>query len=367
MSSAVADDVDLVGVSRSNGALRGSKCCANALLPANAGELSPSRRRFASRQRSRSRPPPMEGGASSLLQRRPKPTAGDEGRKAMTMIDDTLAAIDADAGPALERLFDFLRIPSVSARARPFPRLRAGGGLAGRRTRRDRLRGRQASDRRAGRWSSATSKAARRDAPHVLFYGHYDVQPADPLDLWRSPPFEPKLEPGPRGERIVARGASDDKGQLMTFLEACRAFQKFGGPPCRSPCCSKARRRPARRRCPPSSRKNAKTLKADVALVCDTGMWDATTPAITTALRGIVADEVILTGANRDLHSGLYGGVAVNPIHVLARILGELHDDNGAVALPGFYDGVEELPGGDPRAMGGARFRRRRPFSATSA
>jgi acetylornithine deacetylase/succinyl-diaminopimelate desuccinylase-like protein len=89
---------------------------------------------------------------------------------------------------------------------------------------------------------------------------------------------------------------------------------------------------------------NAKELKADVALVCDTGMWDRATPAITVALRGIVGEEVILTGANRDLHSGLYGGLAVNPIHVLSKILGELHDDTGAVAIPGFYDGVEELP-----------------------
>ena len=89
---------------------------------------------------------------------------------------------------------------------------------------------------------------------------------------------------------------------------------------------------------------NAKELKADIALVCDTGMWDRSTPAITIALRGIVGEEVMLTGANRDLHSGLYGGLAVNPIHVLSKILGELHDDTGAVAIPGFYDGVEDLP-----------------------
>ncbi len=261
----------------------------------------------------------------------------------MSIIDDTLAAIDADAGQALDRLFDFLRIPSVSASPAHV-----------------------ADCQRAAEWLVAqlvaigfdaaihptdgkpmvvgTIKAARRDSPHVLFYGHYDVQPPDPLDLWRSPPFEPTLETGPDGDRIVARGASDDKGQLLTFLEACRAFQKFGGPPCAITVLFEGEEEIGSPSLPAFLADNAKRLSADVALVCDTGMWNATTPAITTALRGIVADEVILTGANRDLHSGVYGGAAVNPIHVLARILGDLHAADGAVALPGFYDGVEELP-----------------------
>ncbi len=261
----------------------------------------------------------------------------------MTMIDDTLAAIDADADPALDRLFEFLKIPSVSAAPAHFADCeRAADWLVAELGAIGFEAAKHATDGRpmvVGR-----VKAARRDSPHVLFYGHYDVQPADPLDLWRSPPFEPKLEAGPRGERIVARGASDDKGQLMTFLEACRAFHKSGGPPCAVTALFEGEEETGSPSLPTFLAKNAKTLKADIALVCDTGMWGPSTPAITTALRGIVADEVILTGANRDLHSGIYGGVAVNPIHALARILGALHDASGAVALPGFYDGVEELP-----------------------
>ena len=169
-------------------------------------------------------------------------------------------------------------------------------------------------------------------------------QPVDPLNLWRNPPFEPRLEVGAQGEEIVARGASDDKGQLMTFLEACRAFGQFGGPPCHITVLFEGEEETGSPSLPAFLAENAKELKADVALVCDTGMWDRSTPAITIALRGIAADEVVLTGANRDLHSGLYGGLAVNPIHVLSKILGELHDDAGAVAIPGFYDGVEEIP-----------------------
>jgi acetylornithine deacetylase/succinyl-diaminopimelate desuccinylase-like protein len=130
----------------------------------------------------------------------------------------------------------------------------------------------------------------------------------------------------------------------MTFLEACRAFKQFGGPPCHVTALFEGEEETGSPSLPAFLSQNAKDLKADIALVCDTGMWDRSTPAITIALRGIVGEEVILTGANRDLHSGLYGGVAVNPIHSLCKILGELHDDNGAVAIPGFYDGVEELP-----------------------
>ncbi len=262
----------------------------------------------------------------------------------MATIDDILSVIDAEQGPALERLFAFLKIPSISAVPAHFPDCeRAADWLVAELAE----LGFEAAKRPTEGRPMVVGhvKPARRDAPHVLFYGHYDVQPVDPLNLWRNPPFEPKLEPGgTRGERIVARGASDDKGQLMTFLEACRAFKTFGGPPCAVTALFEGEEETGSPSLPAFLAKNAKTLKADVALVCDTGMWGPSTPAITTALRGIVNEEVILTGANRDLHSGIYGGAAVNPIHALARILGALHDADGAVALPGFYEGVEELP-----------------------
>ncbi len=261
----------------------------------------------------------------------------------MATIDDILSAIDAEQGPAVERLFAFLAIPSISAAPAHFPDCeRAADWLVAELAELGFEAAKQPSEGRP--FVVGHAKSARRDAPHVLFYSHYDVQPVDPLDLWRNPPFEPKLEAGPRGERVVARGASDDKGQLMTFLEACRAFKKFGGPPCAVTVLFEGEEETGSPSLPAFLAKNAKSLKADIALVCDTGMWGPSTPAITTALRGIVNEEVILTGANRDLHSGIYGGAAVNPIHALARILGALHDANGAVALPGFYDGVEELP-----------------------
>ena len=261
----------------------------------------------------------------------------------MATIDDILSAIDSGQKTALDRLFAFLSIPSISAVPAHFPDCeRAADWLV---TELGDL-GFEATKRpTAGRpMVVGRIKAARREAPNVLFYGHYDVQPVDPLNLWRNPPFEPKLEAGPQGEEIVARGACDDKGQLMTFLEACRAFKQFGGPPCHITALFEGEEETGSPSLPAFLAENAKELKADVALVCDTGMWDRSTPAITIALRGIAGEEVVLTGANRDLHSGLYGGLAVNPIHVLSKILGELHDDTGAVAIPGFYDGVEEIP-----------------------
>ncbi|HTR15333.1 MAG TPA: M20/M25/M40 family metallo-hydrolase [Roseiarcus sp.] len=261
----------------------------------------------------------------------------------MARIDDVLSAIDADQGPALDRLFQLLAIPSISAISAHHPDCeRAADWLAAQLTELGFEAKKHPTDGRP--MVVGHAKASRPEGPHVLFYGHYDVQPVDPLQLWRNPPFEPKLESGPHGDRILARGASDDKGQLMTFLEACRAFKAFGGPPCAITVLLEGEEETGSQSLEPFLAKNAAMLKADVALVCDTGMWGRDTPAITTALRGLVGEEVILRGANRDLHSGIYGGAAVNPIHVLSRILGSLHDENGAIALPGFYEGVEELP-----------------------
>jgi len=182
-------------------------------------------------------------------------------------------------------------------------------------------------------------------APHLLFYGHYDVQPADPLELWHRDPFDPAVEDTPAGRVIRGRGAADDKGQLMTFVEACRAWiAEHGALPCRITFFFEGEEESGSPSLVPFLRENADELAADLALVCDTGMYDRKTPSIVTQLRGMLREEVVLRGASRDLHSGLYGGLAVNPIHVLSRVLADLHDDTGRVTLEGFYDGVAETP-----------------------
>jgi acetylornithine deacetylase/succinyl-diaminopimelate desuccinylase-like protein len=261
----------------------------------------------------------------------------------MPTLDDVLSTIDANQGDALDRLFALIEIPSISAIPAHFPDCdRAADWLV------SQLRelGFESSrvDTPGRPMVMGSAKAKTRDAPHILFYGHYDVQPADPLDLWKTPPFAPRLEQGANGERIVGRGAADDKGQLMTFLEACRAFGANGGLPCHVSVLFEGEEETGSPSLPAFLTQYAKSLKADLLLVCDTSMWDAKTPAITTMLRGLAMEEVVIKAANRDLHSGLYGGAAINPIRVLARIIADLHDANGAVALPGFYDGVEELP-----------------------
>jgi len=183
-------------------------------------------------------------------------------------------------------------------------------------------------------------------SPHVLFYGHYDVQPVDPLELWHDDPFAPALKEVEPGRKVITgRGSADDKGQLMTFVEACRAWKAVhGGLPCRVTLLFEGEEESGSPSLKPFLEANAAELKADFALVCDTGMWDRDTPAISTALRGLVGEEVVVHAADRDLHSGEFGGAAANPIRILSRVLADIHDENGRVTIPGFYDGVEETP-----------------------
>ncbi|WP_207485059.1 M20/M25/M40 family metallo-hydrolase [Arenibaculum pallidiluteum] len=179
--------------------------------------------------------------------------------------------------------------------------------------------------------------------PHVLYYGHYDVQPPDPLDLWTSPPFEPQIVEAERGRRVVARGAVDDKGQVMTFIEAFRAWKEVHGTiPIRATVLLEGEEETGSPSLVPFLKANAAELQADFCLVTDTNAWDVDAPAITTRLRGMLYMEVTLAGPSHDLHSGLFGGAVPNPINVLVGILGQIHDAEGRVQFDGFYDSIRE-------------------------
>ncbi|MEO9826531.1 MAG: M20/M25/M40 family metallo-hydrolase [Paracoccaceae bacterium] len=182
-------------------------------------------------------------------------------------------------------------------------------------------------------------------APHLLFYGHYDVQPVDPIELWHRDPFDPALEDAPNGKVIRGRGPADDKGQLMTFVEACRAWKAVNGSwPCKITFLFEGEEESGSPSLIPFLKANADELSApDIALICDTGMFDRDTPAICTMLRGLLGEELTITGPDKDLHSGMFGGPAINPARVLSRIIASLHDDTGRITVPDFYDGVPEL------------------------
>lgn len=258
-------------------------------------------------------------------------------------LEAVLAHLDADAAAARARLCDWLRIPSISAQPAHAADCRRAAAWA-----RDRLA--EAGFRAALRETAGQPCVVAHHpgpggaAPHLLFYGHYDVQPADPLALWTSPPFEPTILAGPHGDRVVARGAVDDKGQTSLWLEALRAWHATaGGPPCQVTVLIEGEEETGSPSLEAFLAAHAAELRADVAVISDTGMWDIATPAITTRLRGLVYAQIDLFAAKRDLHSGIYGGSALNPLNLLARILGDLHDDQGRVRIPGFYDGVGEL------------------------
>ncbi len=256
-------------------------------------------------------------------------------------LDAVLARIDDDLPAATERLMSLLRIPSIStdpayaeacaaaaewlvedlrslgidAEARPtpgHPMVVGHGGGTGR---------------------------------HLMFYGHYDVQPVDPLELWDRDPFDPEVQDIPGGKVIRGRGASDDKGQLMTFVEACRAWKAVHGSlPGRISFFLEGEEESGSPSLVPFLEANSEELSApDICLICDTSMFDRKTPAITTMLRGLLGEELTITGPSRDLHSGSYGGIARNPIRVLTRILASLHDADGRITVPDFYDGVDEV------------------------
>ena len=255
-------------------------------------------------------------------------------------LDAVLNRIDQNLPQALDRLMVLLRVPSISTD----PAFKADCARAADILVAD-LQGLGfAASARPTQGHPMVVAHAGDTGPHLLFYGHYDVQPVDPLTLWDRPPFEPELQDTPKGQVIRGRGTSDDKGQLMTFIEACRAWQAVRGTlPCRLTIFLEGEEESGSPSLIPFLRDNAAELTADIALICDTGLFDRDTPAITTMLRGLLGEEITITGPRMDLHSGMYGGAAINPIRVLSRIIAALHDDTGRITVPGFYDGVTEL------------------------
>ncbi|MBC7636333.1 MAG: dipeptidase [Acetobacteraceae bacterium] len=269
----------------------------------------------------------------------------------MTQIDTVLAQAEAGMAAAQQRWINWLRIPSIGAAPEHAADCRAAAEFA-----RQQLEdmGFDAKLRETGGHPAIVAHhpgpAARLgggEVPHLLYYGHYDVQPADPLSLWNSPPFEPTIVDGPHGPRVYARGAVDDKGQVAMWLGAFRAwFDATGGLPCRITALIEGEEETGSVNFKPFVIANRDELKADICIISDTGMWDIDTPAISSSLRGMTYMEVTLKAASRDLHSGMYGGSALNPINALTRALGQLTDDQGRIQVPGFYDGITDISAG---------------------
>lgn len=259
-------------------------------------------------------------------------------------LDTVLNRIDEDLQTSIDRLMELLRIPSISTD----PAYKADVS--------------RAADWLVADLNSIGIAAEKRetpghpmvvghvgedpDAPHILFYGHYDVQPVDPLNLWTRDPFDPAIEDTEHGPVIRGRGASDDKGQLMTFVEACRAWKAVHGSlPCRITFFFEGEEESGSPSLVPFLEDNAAELKADLALVCDTSMVSRGVPSIASQLRGMLKDEFTIIGPRIDLHSGHYGGPGLNPLRELSKIVASFYDDEtGRVAVDGFYEGVHEVP-----------------------
>ncbi|MFN4235304.1 MAG: dipeptidase [Bacteroidia bacterium] len=195
-------------------------------------------------------------------------------------------------------------------------------------------------------------KIIDKNLPTVLVYGHYDVQPPDPLDLWTSPPFEPVI----KDEKIYARGAADDKGQFYMHVKAFELMMRTNSLPCNIKFMIEGEEEVGSDNLAPFLEANKEKLKADVILISDTSMIANDIPSLTVGLRGLSYVEVEVTGPNRDLHSGVYGGAVANPINILCEMIASLKDENNHITIPGFYDDVIELSAEERKALNSAPF-----------
>jgi acetylornithine deacetylase/succinyl-diaminopimelate desuccinylase-like protein len=287
----------------------------------------------------------------------------------MSTVDAVLARLSSEEPESIRRLCEWLKIPSVSTDPTFKSEVRKAAEWAGAQLKESGFSVEiLETGTPAGSGHPIVLAECNTDAkgPHVLFYGHYDVQPADPLELWESPAFEPVIKKGSGkagepGDRIVARGACDDKGQVMMFLEAVRAW-KLGAPGkpaggVRFTVLLEGEEESGSANLEAFVREHAARLKAcDVCLISDTGMLARGRPAITYGVRGLVYTEVKLHGADQDLHSGLWGGRAPNPNNLLARVLAQLWDEHNRVTIPGFYDAVRPIGPDEKAAWAGLNY-----------
>lgn len=259
--------------------------------------------------------------------------------------------ISANQQRYLDELFDLLRIPSVSADSTKKNDVRKAAEFI-----KDKLAA-AGVDRvelceTPGHPIVYAEKIIDSKLPTVLVYGHYDVQPPDPLDLWHSPPFEPVVKDG----KIYARGSCDDKGQVYMHVKAFEALMKHNAMTCNVKFMIEGEEEVGSEHLATFVAANKEKLKADVILISDTAIISLDTPSITVGLRGLSYMEVEVTGPNRDLHSGVYGGAVANPINILSKMIASMHDENGHITIPGFYDKVVELSATEREAMNKAPF-----------
>ena len=257
----------------------------------------------------------------------------------------------------LDELLDLLRIPSVSADSKFLEDVRKTALFI-----QDKLikAGVDKSEihETKGHPIVYAEKIINKDLPTILVYGHYDVQPADPYELWDSEPFDPVIKKTtihPEGA-VFARGACDDKGQMYMHIKAFEAMMNANELPCNVKFMIEGEEEVGSENLGLFVEANKEMLEADVVLVSDTGIIANDTPSICVGLRGLSYVEVEVTGPNRDLHSGLYGGAVANPINVLCEMIESLHDENGKINIPGFYNDVEIVSDHERKEMAKAPF-----------
>ena len=259
--------------------------------------------------------------------------------------------IESNQDRFLSELFDWLRIPSVSADSRHKDDVRKAAEFVAHKLKEAGADNVQLMETK-GHPIVYGEKMIDPGKPTVLVYGHYDVQPPDPLNLWNSPPFEPTVRDG----KIYARGACDDKGQVYMHVKAFEIMMKHNKLACNIKFMIEGEEEVGSENLGTFVKENRSRLKADVILISDTSLISLDQPSITAGLRGLSYMEVEVTGPNRDLHSGVYGGAVANPVNVLSRMIASLHDQDGRVNIPGFYDKVAQLTPAERKALNEAPF-----------